>query len=60
MLVKSCREMFSDFWCKGTIKKATDKMHYTYNEKLFFRKKAYLCTRNQRISLCMILVTIIN
>lgn len=26
-------------------KKATGKMHYTYNEKLFFRKKAYLCTR---------------
>ncbi len=45
MLVKSCREMFSDFWCKGTIKKATGEMHYTYNEKLFFRKKAYLCTR---------------
>ena len=44
MLVKSCREMFSDFWCKGTIKKATGEMHYTYNEKLFFRKKAYLFT----------------
>lgn len=31
--------MFSDFWCKGTIKKATDKMHYTYNEKLFSAKR---------------------
>lgn len=36
--------MFSDFWCKGTIKKATDKMHYTYNEN-YFPQKAYLCTR---------------
>lgn len=31
--------MFSDFWCKGTIKKATDKMHYTYNENYFSAKK---------------------
>lgn len=37
--------MFSDFWCKDTVKKAIGKMHYTYNEKQFFRKKAYLCTR---------------
>lgn len=42
--------MFSDFWCKGTIKKATDKMHYTYNEN-YFPQKSVPLHQNSKVKL---------
>lgn len=39
MLVKSCREMFSDFWCKGTIKKQPGKCIIRITKNYFSAKR---------------------